>query len=409
MSKFVHLHVHTEYSLLDGLSNIKKLLTHVKENGMDSVAITDHGVMYGEVEFYKEAKKQEVKPILGIEGYITSGKLTDRPVRSELRNYHLILLAKNHEGYQNLMKLASIAHLEGFYYRPRFDRETLKKYSKGLICTSSCPLGEIGQAIINEEPENAKKIVEWYTNVFGKDYYLEIQRHGFEKWIDKTTNQEIKVSLKEMADNEKKWNEGVIKLSRNFGVPLVATNDAHYIKPEDAFAQDVLVCISTGKTVNDTKRMRYIDAPTFYLTSPEEMLNLFPDVPDALENTVKIADKCEVEIKIGSWSFPKFPLPEGVTADEQLRKLAGESLKVKLPDADKDAKERLQYELDIICKKGYSPYFLIVRDLANWTNSQGIITNTRGSAAGSLVSYVLGITTVNPLTYYLPFERFLNP
>ena len=409
MSKFVHLHVHTEYSLLDGLSNIKKLLTHVKENGMDSVAITDHGVMYGEVEFYKEAKKQEVKPILGMEGYITSGKLTDRPVRSELRNYHLILLAKNHEGYQNLMKLASIAHLEGFYYRPRFDRETLKKYSKGLICTSSCPLGEIGQAIINEEPENAKNIVEWYTDVFGKDYYLEIQRHGFEKWIDKTTNQEIKVSLKEMADNEKKWNEGVIKLSRNFGVPLVATNDAHYIKPEDAFAQDVLVCISTGKTVNDTKRMRYIDAPTFYLTSPEEMLNLFPDVPDALENTVKIADKCEVEIKIGSWSFPKFPLPEGVTADEQLRKLAGESLKVKLPDADKDAKERLQYELDIICKKGYSPYFLIVRDLANWTNSQGIITNTRGSAAGSLVSYVLGITTVNPLTYYLPFERFLNP
>jgi len=409
MSKFVHLHVHTEYSLLDGLSNIRKLISHIKEEGMDSVAITDHGVMYGEIEFYKEAKKQEVKPILGMEGYITSGKLTDRPGRGDVHNYHLILLAKNNEGYQNLMKLSSIAHLEGYYYRPRFDRETLRKYSKGLICTSSCPLGEVGQAIINNEPANAKKIVEWYADVFGKDYYLEIQRHEFGKWIEKTSNQEIKVSLREMADNEKKWNEGIIKLSRDFGIPVVATNDAHYIKPEDAMAQDVLVCVSTGKTINDTKRMRYIDAETFYLRSPEEMSSLFSDIPDALENTVKIAEKCEVEIKLGSWSFPKFPLSKGVTADEQLRSLAKESLKIKVPDADRQTMERLDYELDIICEKGYSPYFLIVRDLASWTNSQGIITNTRGSAAGSLVSYVLGITTVNPLKYYLPFERFLNP
>jgi len=409
MSKFVHLHVHTEYSLLDGLSNIKKLISHVKENGMDSVAITDHGVMYGEVEFYKEAKKQGIKPILGMEGYITQGLLTDRPTRSELHNYHLILLAKDREGYQNLMKLASIAHLEGYYYRPRFDRETLQKYAKGLICTSSCPLGEVGQAIINGEPAKAKKTVEWYSDVFGKDYFLEIQRHEFGNWIEKAENQEIKTSLIEMAENEKKWNQGVIKLSREMGVPLVATNDAHYIKPEDAFAQDVLVCVATGKVITDTKRMRYIDAQTFYVRSPVEMSGLFSDVPDALENTVKIADKCNVEITLGKWFFPKFPLPAGSTADEQLKKLARENLEDKMPKPDKETKDRLEYELEIICSKGYAPYFLIVRDLANWTNSQGIITNTRGSAAGSLVSYVLGITTVNPLKYYLPFERFLNP
>jgi DNA polymerase-3 subunit alpha len=409
MSKFVHLHVHTEYSLLDGLSNIKKLISHVKENGMDSVAITDHGVMYGEIEFYKEARKQEVKPILGMEGYITTGKLTDRPGRGELHNYHVLLLAKDNEGYQNLMKLASIAHLEGYYYRPRFDRETLQKYSKGLICTSSCPLGEVGQAILNAETANAKKIVEWYSDVFGRDYFLEIQRHEFGSWVEKAENPEIKTSLIEMAENEKIWNHGILKLSREMGVPLVATNDVHYIKPEDALAQDVLVCISTGKIINDTKRMRYIDAQTFYVRSPEEMSGLFSDVPDALENTVRIADKCNVEITLGKWFFPKFPLPEDTTPNDQLKKLARENLKDKIPNPDKETRQRLEHELEIICTKGYAPYFLIIRDLANWTNSRGIITNTRGSAAGSLVSYVLGITTVNPLKYYLPFERFLNP
>jgi len=409
MSKFVHLHVHTEYSLLDGLSNIGKLLKHVKENEMDSVAITDHGVMYGEIDFYKEAKKQGVKPILGMEGYITSGKLTDRPARGELQNFHLLLLAKNNEGYQNLMKLSSIAHLEGYYYRPRFDRETLEKYSKGLICTSGCPLGEVGQAILNGEDKEARKIVQWYLDVFGKDYYLEIQRHEFEKWVEKAPNQEIKALLAEMYDNEKRWNVGILKLSRDMGIPLVATNDAHYIKEEDAFAQDVLVCISTGKTINDTKRMRYIDAQTFYVRSPEEMQSLFIDTPDALVNTVKIADKCDVEITMGKWFFPKFPLPKDLTANDLLKKLARDKLTERIPKPNKETKERLEHELEIICTKGYAPYFLIVMDMVTWSNSRGIITNTRGSAAGSLVSYVLGITTVNPLTYYLPFERFLNP
>lgn len=409
MAKFVHLHVHTEYSLLDGLSNIPKLISHIKENGMDSVAVTDHGVMYGEVEFYKEAQKQGVKAILGMEGYMTAGKLTDRPEKGKTQNFHLLLLAKNNEGYQNLMKLSSIAHLDGYYYRPRIDRETLKKYSKGLICTSACPLGEVGQAIIKGTYAEAKKITRWYLDVFKDDFYLELQRHEHEKWVEKAATQEIRTSVLEMADSEKVWNTGIIKLSRELGIPVVATNDAHYIKKEDALAQDALVCIATGKNMSDVKRLRYIDTRTFYLRSPEEMESLFSDLPDSLENTVKIADKCDVKISMGKWSFPKFPLPKGVTPDKQLQKMARERLKEKISDVSKEVEDRLEHELTIICSKGYAPYFLIVMDLANWAREAGIITNTRGSAAGSLVSYVLGITTVNPLSYYLPFERFLNP
>lgn len=409
MANFVHLHVHTEYSLLDGLSNISKLLKHVKDQGMDSVAVTDHGVMYGVVEFYKEAQKQGVKPILGMEGYITGGDLHDRPERGKLQNYHLLLLAKNHEGYQNLMKLSSIAHLEGYYYRPRFDRETLEKYSKGLIVTSSCPLGEVGQALIKGTYKEAKETIEWYQKVFGDDYYLEIQRHEFDKWAREAKVEEIKADVSEMFENEKKWGEGVIKLSRELGVPLVATNDAHYIGQDDAMAQDVLLCIGTGKTISDTKRLRYIDAKAFYLKTPEEMASLFPDIPDSISNTVKLAEKCNLEITLGKWFFPKFPLPEGITANDRLSDLAHERILEMIPKYSKEAMERLDYELNIILTKGYAPYFLIVMDMVNWANKQGIVTNTRGSAAGSLVSYVLGITTVNPLQYYLPFERFLNP
>ncbi|HKB88676.1 MAG TPA: DNA polymerase III subunit alpha [Patescibacteria group bacterium] len=407
--KFVHLHCHTEYSLLDGLSNIKKLFAHVKEQGMDAVAITDHGVMYGEIEFYKEGLKQGVKPILGMEGYITAGDMHDKPERSKLQNYHLLALAKNEEGYKNLMKLSSAAHIEGFYYKPRFDRETLKKYSKGLIVTSTCPQGEVGQSLINDDFKEAKKTVEWYLDVFKDDYYLEMQRHEYEKWLPKAETQEIRTTLLNLQASEKKWNDGILKLSRELGVPIVATNDAHYIKQEDALAQDALVCVATGKNMSETKRLRYIDTQTFYVRSPKEMEELFPDLPDALENTVKVAEKCQLEVKLGSWSFPKFPLPKGVTADEQLSKLAHSALEEKMPEAGKEALERLDHELGIISTKGYSPYFLIVCDLAKWTREHGIVQNTRGSAAGSLVSYVLGITTVDPLKYYLPFERFLNP
>ncbi|KKQ91695.1 MAG: polymerase III, alpha subunit protein [Candidatus Woesebacteria bacterium GW2011_GWB1_39_10] len=409
MSKFAHLHVHTEYSLLDGLSKIKKLFNHVKEQGMESVAITDHGVMYGEVEFYKEGLKQGIKPILGMEGYITTGDLHEKAEKGRAQNFHILLLAKNNEGYKNLMKLASIAQVDGFYYRPRMDHATLKKYSKGLICTSGCPQAEIGQAIARDDKENIKNLVDFYVDTFKDDFYFEIQRHEYAKWLTKAPTAEIKSTLNELQETENKWNAGIIKLSREYGIPLVATNDAHYIKQEDAFAQDALVCVATGKTMSETKRLRYIDAQTFYVRSPSEMAALFPDYPDALENTVKLSEKCNVEITLGKWFFPKFPLPNGVTADEQLGKLAHEKLSEKLPDAGPEELIRLEHELDIISQKGYSAYFLIVRDLANWTASVGIITNTRGSAAGSLVSYVLGITTVNPLTYYLPFERFLNP
>ncbi len=408
-SKFVHLHVHTEYSLLDGLSRIKKLMTFVKENEMDSLAITDHGVMYGAIEFYKEAKKQNINPIIGMEGYITNVPIGDDEKKTKSKNFHVLLLAKNDEGYKNLMKLTSIAHLKGFYYKPRFDREILKKYSRGLICTSACPQGELGQSLIQEDLKSAKKVAEWYSDTFKDDYYMEIQRHNYKGVVQSVTDPILKQNLSEMADSEIKYIEGTVKLSRSLGIPLIATNDAHYIKKEEAPTQDALVCISTGKVVSDVKRLRYIDNPDFYIKTPSEMAKLFPDFPDALENTVKIAEKCNLEITLGSWFFPKFALPEGKTADDTLRELAHEKLEEKLPEHDKNYSERIDYELDIICKKGYAPYFLIVRDLANWASAEGIITNTRGSAAGSLVSYVLGITTVDPIYYYLPFERFLNP
>ena len=404
MNKFVHLHNHTEYSLLDGLSRIKKLFAHVKENNMDAIAITDHGTMYGAVEFFKEGKKQEVKPIIGLEGYITrdmSTKIKD--------NFHVTLLAKNYEGYKNLMRLTSIAHLEGYYYKPRFSKEILEKHKEGLICFSGCPAAEIPQYLIDGNYDEAKKLTEWYANVFKDDFYVEIQRHGYEKILPNITDTVLRSTLANVAAEGKTVEEGVIKLSRELGIPLVATNDAHYIKQGDAPAQDALVCIATGKNVSDIKRLRYIDNPDFYVKTPDEMTKIFEDLPDAIENTVKIAEKCEVEIPIGAWSFPKYNLPEGKTDAAYLEELTWAALPEKVENVTEEAKERIKYELSVINTKGYSPYFLIVRDMVNWCAANGIITNTRGSAAGSLVSFVLGITTVNPLIYNLPFERFLNP
>lgn len=404
MSKFVHLHNHTEYSLLDGLSRIKKLFSYVKEVGMDAIAVTDHGAMYGAVEFFKEGKKQEVKPIIGLEGYVT--KTLDEKIKD---NYHITLLARDYEGYKNLMELTSIAHMEGFYYRPRFTKEILKKYSKGIICFSGCPQAEIPQFLIDNNFEEAKKLTQWYVDIFGDDFYMEIQRHGYDKILPTITDTELRNDLARVAQNSKLVEEGVVKLSRELGIPLVATNDNHYIKKDDAPAQDALVCIATGKNVSDTKRLRYIDNPDFYVKTPEEMASIFPDFPDAIENTVKIAEKCNVEIPLGSWSFPKFNLPEGKTDAGYLEELAFKMLPEKVVEVTDTAIERLKYELNIINTKGYAPYFLIVMDMVNWAARNGIITNTRGSAAGSFTSYVLGITTVNPLAYNLPFERFLNP
>ena len=411
MDKFTHLHVHTEYSLLDGLSQISSLFKYVKELGMDKLAITDHGAMYGAIEFIRKAEKiGEIKPIIGMEAYTTDIDHTIRPERGKFTNNHLLLLAKDEEGYKNLMKITSEAHINGYYYRPRIHREILSKYSKGLICTSACAQGEVAQALIQDDYKKAKEIVKWFSDVFEDDYYLEMQRHKYKEFASTIENPDIKQEIAEMAENEEIINKGVVKLSREMGVPLVATNDAHYIKKEDASAQDALVCIATGKNVSDVKRLRFIDVPTYYITSPEEMSTLFKDVPDAIKNTNIIADKCDLQIStLGKWFFPEFELPKGKEADSYLKELVFGRMPEKIGKVTKEARQRAEYELDIIKTKGYSAYFLIVMDMVNWANEKGIITNTRGSAAGSLVSYVLGITTVDPLKYYLPFERFLNP
>src|SRR3990167_3621961 len=409
MAHFVHLHLHTEYSLLDGLSKIKALATHIKENQMHSCAITDHGAMYGAIEFYKKMTETGLKPIIGVEAYTTNVKHTDRPERSKVKNYHLLLLAKNLEGYKNLMKLTSIAHLEGYYYRPRFDRETLIKYSKGLLCTSTCGQGELAQALVNESYQKAKLVANWFLELLGEDYYLEIQRHNYASFISSIDNNEIKNSLLTLAKNEKTVNDGLLKLSRELGIPVVATNDAHYIKKADAPAQDALVCVATGKNVTDLKRLRFIDAPSFWVTSPGEMTELFFDLQEALENTVMVADKCNLEFTLGQWYFPKVALEGSKSAEEVLRAKTQQAMKVKYARADTVLQSRLDLELKVICDKGYAPYFLIYEDMASWAKLKTIPINTRGSVAGSLVAYCLGITSVDPIRYNLPFERFLNP
>ncbi len=408
-AKFVHLHVHTEYSLLDGLSKIDDLLSYVKKNGMDALAITDHGVMYGVIEFYQKALKRHIKPIIGIEGYITNIDHKIKDSKKRTPNYHQVLLAKDKRGYANLMKLTSIAHIEGFYYRPRIDKKTLAKYSKGLICTSGCSRGEVPQALIVGNYLEAKKIINWYLDVFGKDYYLEIQRHQFSQYVDGIENLEIRQNVLKQAEDEKIISEGIIKLSRELGVPIIATNDAHYVRQEDAHAQDALVCIATAKNVNDIKRLRYIDTPTFYIKTPQEMAKLFSDLPEALENTLKIAEKCHVSITLNKWFFPEYKLQKGKSADKELRDQTWSGIRRRVKKMTPRIKKRIKYELDIITQKGYSTYFLIVADIARWTKKKEIATNTRGSAAGSLVSYALGIININPLDYDLPFERFLTP
>ncbi len=408
MSDFIHLHCHTEYSLLDGLSKIKKIVKKVKEFEMPAVAMTDHGVMYGAIEFYKECQKEGVKPLIGMEGYITMGDHTKKEGKAD--NNHLLLIAKNNVGYRNLMKLTTIGHLEGFYYRPRISKEVLKKYSEGLICTTGCPKGEVSERIISGNMAEARKSLQWYLDIFGEDYYMEIQRHQYKDYFDNVKGTpKILQRLQDMQKSEDTWVDGIVKLSREFGVPLVATNDSHYITQSDATAQDALVCISTGKNVSDVERLRYIDNPTFHIRSSEEMHQVFPDFPDAVTNTTKVAEKVDVKIDLGKWYFPKIVLEKGKSAEDQLRESAHERISQMFETVTPDLTERLDFELEVIITKGYAPYFLMMSDMVNWCTDNGIITNTRGSAAGSLVSYVLGITTVNPIKYALPFERFLNP
>ncbi|MCR5784784.1 MAG: DNA polymerase III subunit alpha [Eubacterium sp.] len=388
---FVHLHTHTEYSLLDGSNKIKEYIARVKELGMNSCAITDHGVMYGVIDFYKEAKDQGIKPILGCEVYVAPGSRFDKEKNaSEDRYYHLILLAENDTGYHNLMKLVSAGFTEGYYYKPRVDREILEKYHEGIICLSACLAGEVQRLLANGQYDKAKEAALWHENTFGKNnYFLELQDHGI--------------------PTQKYVNQQLLKLRDETGIDIVVTNDCHYTYASDAEPHDILLCLQTGKKLADEDRMRY-EGGQYYVKSEEEMRKLFPYVPEAIEKTQEIADRCNVEIVFHESKLPKYKTPEGYTSSEYLRALCKEGFEKRYPDAGDDLKERLEYELSTIEQMGYVDYFLIVWDFINYSRKNDIMVGPgRGSAAGSVVSYSLGITNIDPIKYNLIFERFLNP
>ncbi|MDO8498332.1 MAG: DNA polymerase III subunit alpha [bacterium] len=411
MPNFVHLHGHTEYSLLDGISKVKKLVKAVKEMEMNAVAITDHGVMYGAIEFYKTCLDQEVKPIVGCEVYVAKRSHKDKEGKVDTEPYHLTLLAKNYQGYRNLMKLTSIAHLDGYYYKPRVDKELLKEFHEGIIALSGCPGGEFAESLKEDDFKEGEGIIKKYLEIFGEgNFYLELQDHEYEKLL-KQPNLEPRVlqDLQRMAAFQKIWWKAVRQLSSKVGLPIVATNDYHYVNLDDADAQDAVLCVQTGKFIKDINRLRMIDTPNLYIKSSEEMSGMFSDLPEAIANTVKIAEKIDLEITLGKPHFPIFDVPGNEDPMAYLRKICDERFAEKFPDDDGKLRERLDYELSIIEKKNYATYFLIVDDFIDWSHQQGIITNTRGSAAGSLVLYVLEVTNINPADYLLPFERFLNP
>ena len=388
---FTHLHVHTEYSLLDGSSKIKELAVRAKELGMDSMAITDHGAMFGVIDFYRAAKDAGIKPILGCEVYVSPGSRFDREnVHGEDRYYHLVLLAENNEGYQNLMKIVSKGYVDGFYYKPRVDEEVLRQYHSGLIALSACLAGEIPRFLERGLYEEAKNAALRYQEIFGAgNYFLELQDHG--------------IPL------QRQVNQALYRLSRELQIPLVATNDCHYINAEDWEAHDILLCIQTGKKVADENRMRY-EGGQYYVKSEEEMRKLFPYAPEAIENTHKIAERCNVEIEFGVTKLPRYDVPEGFDSWTYLNHLCREGFKERYPDGDQSLLERLDYELNTIKNMGYVDYFLIVWDFINFAKSNGIAVGPgRGSAAGSIVSYCLRITDIDPIRYQLLFERFLNP
>ncbi|MGI6605927.1 MAG: DNA polymerase III subunit alpha [Peptococcia bacterium] len=387
---FVHLHNHTCYSLLDGASKIKELVKQAKEAGMEALAITDHGVMYGVIEFYKEAKKAGLHPVLGCEVYVAPRSRFDKVAGLDDTPYHLVLLAENQEGYANLLKLVSAAWLEGFYYKPRVDVELLQKHSKGLIALSACLAGEIPALLLQNKEEEARQKALLYRDIFGeRNFFLELQDHGLAE--------------------QRRVNAGVVRIAKETGIPLVATNDAHYLRREDAFIQDILLCIQTGKTIAEEGRLHF-ETQEFYLKDEKEMRLLFGDYPEALTNTAEIAERCQVDFTFGENHLPPFQVPAGYTADSYLGELCQKGLEERYPRIEAVHENRLKYELDVIKKMGYSSYFLIVWDFIHFAKAQGIFVGPgRGSAAGSLVSYCLGITDVDPLKYDLLFERFLNP
>ena len=388
---FTHLHVHTEYSLLDGSNKIKEYVDRVKALGMDSAAITDHGVMYGVIDFYRAARAAGINPILGCEVYVAPGSRFDREVGSgDDRYYHLVLLAENNQGYSNLMKIVSKGFVEGFYYKPRVDLSLLEKYHEGIIALSACLAGEVARFLTRGMYEDAKKAALRYQDIFGKgNFFLELQDHGIPE--------------------QQNVNQQLLKMHRETGIELVATNDVHYTLAEDAQPHDVLLCLQTGKKLADEDRMRY-EGGQYYVKSSEEMERLFPYAPEALENTHKIAQRCHVEIEFGVTKLPKFDVPEGYTSWEYLNELCFRGLEERYQPVTEELKERLNYELSTIRNMGYVDYFLIVWDFIKYARDHDIMVGPgRGSAAGSLVAYTLGITQLDPIRYDLLFERFLNP
>ena len=389
---FVHLHTHTEYSELDGLSRVRPLVARAKSLGQEALAITDHGNLYGAIQFYRAAEAEGVHPILGLETYVAAGDRRDREGgrESNSNSSHLVLLAQNNTGWRNLIQLASKAHLEGFYYRPRVDHELLAEYSEGLIVLSGCPSGELQRALIAEDLEQARGVAEWYREVFGDRYYLEIQRH------------------QELGQFEPALRQ-TVKLSEEMGIPLVATQDAHYCEPGDHDAHDLLLCIGTNATRDEEKRFRF-DGEDFYLTESDYMAELFADVPQAVTNTMAVAERCAVELEFGRLKLPTPPnLPDGASALEHLHDLAWKGLEQRAPNPPQSYQERLKYELSVVEETGFEEYFLIVRDFSQFALERGIAKTVRGSAAASLVLYCLGITDIDPLEHSLVFERFLNP
>ncbi len=388
---FAHLHVHTEYSLLDGSNKIKEYVSRVKELGMNSAAITDHGVMFGAIDFYRAALKEGIKPILGCEVYVAPNSRHDREVVSgEDRYYHLVLLAENNEGYQNLIKIVSKGFTEGYYYKPRVDMEVLEQYSTGIIALSACLAGEVQRSLLRGNYEEGKAAAMRYAHIFGKNnFFLELQDHG----------------IREQAI----VNQQLLRLAKETGLELVATNDVHYTYEDDVKPHDILLCLQTGKKLSDENRMRY-EGGQYFVKSEEEMKTLFPYALEAVENTQKIADRCHVEIEFGVTKLPKYDVPDGMTSTQYLRKLCYEGLEKRYPEYDASLEERLEYELDVIQNMGYVDYFLIVWDFINYAKQNDIAVGPgRGSAAGSIVSYTLEITDIDPIKYQLLFERFLNP
>lgn len=408
MAKFVHLHGHSEYSLLDGLSKIPQLVKTVKDLGMEALALTDHGVMYGAIDFYKECLEAGIKPIIGVEMYLAKRSHKDKEAKLDSEPYHLTILAKNYQGYLNLMKLTTIAHIDGYYYRPRIDKDLLRQFREGLIALSGCSSGEFIKTLDEKGIEKAEQVAKEYLQIFGEgNFYLELQKHPYEISALNAVDENIKKDQENMARLQEVFWDGVKVLSKKLGIPPVATNDFHYIEKEDAEAQDILLCVQTGQFVTEIDRLRMVDCPDYFVKSPQEMEEDFRELPDAIESTARIADMVNIEIPLGIARFPVFQTPQGKTSMDYLRELTYLKAEEKLKLTSK-IKERLEYELGVIEKKKYADYFLVVWDFMDWAHQRGVITNTRGSAAGSMVLYVLGVTNLNPLDYLLPFERFLT-